>query len=102
MRHPEKQNQANVFRFALASFFEEVAGTSTLTDLHQDYQEVFEVLMTTDEADDCEFRQRALLILQFTKAFEKHFAHIPWQVVGKEAGKMKDKVSLKMLPNHEL
>ena len=45
MRHSEKKQEANKVKFAMASFFEEVAGTSTLTNLHKDFQDIFEVLM---------------------------------------------------------
>lgn len=102
MSNSEKQKQANAFRFALANFFEEVAATSNLTDLHTNFQEIFEVLMCSDEADDTDFRNRAVLMLRFTKSFEKHFANIPWQVVDKEACKMKDKVSRKIIGCHAL
>lgn len=97
MLNTEKKEQANAFRLALANFFEEVSGTSTLTDLHQDYSMVFEAAMLSEYADDPEFRDRAVLILQFTKKFEKHFANIPWEVISKQSTKMKNKVERKIL-----
>jgi|GEM_PF-4004769 len=97
MLNPEKKEQANAFRLALANFFEEVAGTSTLTDLHNDYLLVFEAAMLSEYADDSEFRDRAVLILQLTKSFEKHFAAIPWETISKESTKMKKKVERKIL-----
>jgi len=102
MLNTEKKQEANKVKFAMANFFEEVAGTSTLTNLHKDFQDIFEVLMLSDEADYMEFRNKAILILQFTKLFEKHFKDFNWQTIDKVSRDMKDKVSLKMLPNHAL
>ena len=93
-----KKRQAHQVRFAMANFFSEVATTSTFTDLLPDYQEFFEVLMRADEADDPEFRERALLMLQFCKAFQANFADKEWQTVAKEAESLKDESSLKLLP----
>ena len=102
MRHPNTKQEANKVKFAMANFFEEIAASSTLTDLHKDFQDIFEVLMLSDEADDIEFRNRAVLILHFTKTFDKYISNIPWQTLDKVARKMKDDVSLKMLPGNAL
>lgn len=100
-KNKKKQERRQV-RLATATFLEEVTSSSTFTDLHTDFQDFFEVLMRSDEADDPEFRDRALLMLQFTRSFSSAFAPVEWNAVAKEAQRMKDKVSLKMLPTDEL
>lgn len=97
-----KKKQSHQVRFAMGSFFVDATGTSTFTDLLPDFQNFFEVLMRSDEADDPEFRERAILMLQFCRLFHKNFKDLDWQAVYNEADRMKDNVSRKMLPNHGL
>lgn len=98
----QTKNQAYGLQWAIAHFLESVAGTSAHTDLHIDFTEFFEVLMGTSEADDPEFRERAILMLRFTKSFADHFACIDWRLMSSEAERMKHKYALKMLPKDEL
>ena len=102
MSKTDKNRQSHQVRWAMANFLEDVAGSSTFTDLLPDYQDLFEVLMRSEDADDAEFRDRAILILHFCKAFHKYFKNISWQDAYKEAEIMKNDVSLKMLPTNEL
>lgn len=97
-----KKKQSHQVRFAMGSFFVDATGTSTFTDLLPDFQNFFEVLMRSDEADDPEFRERAILMLQFCRLFDKNFSKFDWNTVYKEAERIKNDVSLKMLPDHEL
>lgn len=102
MRHSKQKTQSHQVRFAMGSFFKDATGSSTFTDLLPDFQHFFEVLMHSDEADDPEFRERALLMLQFCRLFHKNFSKFDWNKVYKEAERMKNNASLKMLPDHEL
>lgn len=98
----KQKNQSHQVRWAMANFIEDVAGSSSFTNLLTDYQDQFEVLMRSDDADDPEFRDRAIVMLHFCKAFHKYFKNISWQDAYNEAERMKDNVSLKMLPTNEL
>lgn len=102
MSEKNKKTQSHQVRLAMGNFFTDVTGSSTFTDLLPDYQHLFEVLMSTDEADDPEFRERALLMMQFCKLFHKNFSAFNWQTVYNEAERLKDNASLKMLPTDEL
>lgn len=97
-----KTRQLHQVRLAMANFFSEVATTSTFTDLLTNYQDFFEVLMRADEADDADFRERAILMLHFCKSFTYHISSYDWQIISKHADKLKDESALKLLPYHEL
>lgn len=88
-----KQNnlrQSYQVRLAMAHFISDVASTSTFTDLLPRYYDIFEVLMRSDEADDPEFREAAILILQFCKRFAFQLSGFDWQVAYNEAEAMKN------------
>lgn len=97
-----KKKQAHQVRFAMGNFFTQITGSSTFTDLLPDYQEFFEVLMRSEDADDSEFRERAILLMHFCKNFHQNFHGLNWQTVYNEAENLKDEASLKLLPSHEL
>ena len=94
---PKKTLQAFL---AMANFVEDASSSSMYQTIHQDYQEIFEAVMLTDEADDFEFREKAILILQFTKYFSEAFANVEWQEADKAARFLKDDVSLQIV-GHE-
>ena len=85
---------------AMANFVEDASSSSMYQTIQQDYQEIFEAVMLTDEADDFEFREKAILLLQFTKYFSKAFANVEWQEADKAARFLKDDVSLQIV-GHE-
>lgn len=94
---PKKTLQALL---AIANFVEDASSSSMYQTIHQDFQEFFNTLMRTDEADDAEFREKALLMLQFTKYFSEAFANVEWQEADKAARFLKDDVSLQIV-GHE-
>lgn len=102
MRHPEKKTPKKTLRalLAMANFVEDASSSSMYQTIHQDFQEFFNTLMRTDEADDAEFREKALLMLQFTKYFSEAFANVEWQEADKAARLLKDDVSLQII-GHE-
>ena len=96
----KKEKQTQRALLAIANFVEDASSSSMYQTVHQDYQEIFEAVMLTDEADDFEFREKAILLLQFTKYFSEAFANVEWQEADKAARFLKDDVSLQIV-GHE-
>lgn len=102
MSEKDKKRQSHQVRLAMANFISDVAHTSTFTNLLPRFYDFFEVLMTTDEAEDKEFREEAVLLLQFCKSFAYHLSAFDWQVAYNEAQTMKNEYQPKTPQNHEL
>lgn len=102
MSEKDKNRQSHQVQLAIANFFEFATGTSTFSNFYHDFTDLFTVLMGTDEADDPEFREKAVLIMQFAKAFNESFSEFDWKTVYNECKQLKNKASLKLLPNNEL
>lgn len=102
MRHPEKKTSKKTLKalLAMANFTYDVSGTSTFQTIHQDYQEMFNALMLTEHADDPDFREKAFLILEFTKLFSQSFSKIDWRDAYQASEDLKNEVSLKII-GHE-
>lgn len=96
----QKEKQTQRALLAVANFLEDASSSSMYQTIHQDFQEIFNSLMLTDDAEDLEFREKAFLMLQFTKYFSQQFANIDWQVADQAAKLLKDDVSLKII-GHE-
>ncbi|HLV52164.1 MAG TPA: hypothetical protein VKY44_09445, partial [Flavobacterium sp.] len=97
-----KKRQSHQVRLAMAHFISNVAHTSTFTSLLPDYYDIFEVLMRSDEADDPEFREKAILILQFCKRFAFQLSSFDWQVAYNEAEAMKKEYEPSNTSGYEL
>ena len=95
----QKEKQTQKALLSIANFIDEASSTSTFKTIHEDFQELFSVLMLTDDADDFEFREKAFLMLQFTKFFSSNLSNHDWQIVSKAAKELKDVVSLKIIGN---
>lgn len=102
MLNTEKKTSKQTQRalLAIANFMEDASISSMYQTLHKDFQEFFNTLMLTDDADDAEFREKAMLMLQFTKYFSESFADVEWQEADEAARLLKDDVSLKII-GHE-
>lgn len=97
-----KKRQSHQVQLAMANFFEFATGTSTFSAFYNDFTDLFTVLMTTDEAENPDFREKAVLIMQFAKAFNESFSKFDWKTVYDEAQRLKTNASLKLLPTNEL
>lgn len=87
----KKQNKlrkACEIRFATANFLSEMAMNEFHESVHSNFTEFFEVLMGTDEANDPDFRQQAIMMLMFTRMINKHFSGIDWKDIVEEARRM--------------
>lgn len=101
MRNQEKKTSKKTLKalLAMANFTNDVSHSSTFKTIHQDYQDMFNALMLTDDADDPNFREKAFLILEFTRYFSQSFSNIDWRDAIKASEELKDVVSLKLV-NH--
>lgn len=99
MRNQEKKTSKKTLKalLAMANFTNDVSHSSTFQTIHQDYQDMFNALMLTDDADDANFREKAFLILEFTRYFSQSFSNIDWRDAIKASEELKDVVSLKLV-----
>src|SRR5690606_28035367 len=79
---------------AMANFVEEASRSSMYQTIHQDYQEICEAVMITDNADHFEFIDKAILIMQFTNYFRESFENVNWTDASRAANELRDHVSL--------
>src|SRR5690554_8209667 len=98
----KQKPQTLTARYLIADCLHDLVYEANLLEIHKDYQDLFTALMRIEEADDPDFRERALGVYNFTKILSDKLAGLNWETLSEAINNQRDETALEIIPSNEL